>query len=229
MRIRSVVDLQAYLQAERPLEIEFEYHESDVSGSWGQIPEEPLVLAARTYGYECTSRSEGGRAPFFGWQGRGKRYVVFTLKRQNPQQQATGRFTPTAGSPEFLRIWSATYLLDAASSTHTSRTVSGMTREEVMATAWRRSPAGSRLVYIAREGDLEPIWREEDGFTPAADVPYEYRNASGAGRFLDVPVGGQFSRDARRSMTFEKLDDRHACNIDVRKPFEMDPYDDAWT
>jgi len=137
-----------------------------------------------------------------------------------PVTQSPSVGTGEASTP-FLRIWDATYLVDPAGPTHTGRCVSGLTRDEVMAEAFRRTPAGGRLVYVSQHHEgFDEIWTEEAGFTPHADRRCEYPDIR---RFKDLEVGEYFNRG---EMTFEKVDDRHARNIDAGNVFEIDPYDD---
>jgi len=154
--------------------------------------------------------------------GHGDRYVRVIFKRRPQQVAAMRPVIPSSGSPVFLRVWSATYLVDEATSTHTGRTVSGMTREEVMASAWRRTPEGCRLVYIGREDDMIKVWAENEGFTPAADEPHVFRSAA-PGLFKDVGVGESvtFSYDGA---IFQKTDDTHFSNLETGQVFESDPF-----
>jgi len=134
------------------------------------------------------------------------------------------RPSPAASDSRFLRVWSATYEVDRATKTYTSRTVSGESVEEVMAEARRRAPEGTRVVYISREDDLEPIWAEETGFTSAADEPHEFRSQARR-LFRDVAVGERFYRGfADQILEFEKVDGRHFRNPDTGKVSEIDPY-----
>jgi len=90
-----------------------------------------------------------------------------------------------------------------------------------MAEAFRRTPIGGRLVYVSQHDDsFEEIWTEEGGFTPEADRPREYPDIR---RFKDLTIGETFFRG---SMTFEKVNDTHARNVDVGNVFEVDLYDD---
>jgi hypothetical protein len=130
-----------------------------------------------------------------------------------------------ASAARFLRVWSATYEVDRTTKTYTSKTVSGETVEAVMAEAWRRAPEGTRVVYVYRD-DQEPVWTEENGFTAAADEPYEITPPLLGRFFRDVAVGGKFRRGfADQVSEFEKVDDRHFRNPDTGKVFEIDPYD----
>jgi hypothetical protein len=122
-------------------------------------------------------------------------------------------------------VWDATYEVDKATKTYTSRTVSGETVEEVMAEARRRAPEGTRVVYVCRVDDLEPVWTEESGFTPAAEEPHEVRPPVAGRFFRDVAVGERFQRGfADQVLEFEKVDDRHFRSPDTGKIFEIDPY-----
>lgn len=147
---------------------------------------------------------------------RGHRYLL--------EYEVGGAATPAT---RFLRVWTATYEVDAATSTHTSRTVSGDTRDDVLATALRRTPPGSRLVYMCREDDFEATWTEADGFTPKADEPHEFR-PPGPRLFKDLAIGDHFRRGYTFEQVFQKVDERHARNTSGGAPFEMEPYDGAY-
>jgi hypothetical protein len=140
-------------------------------------------------------------------------------------EHVAARPSPAASDARFLRVWSVTYEVDRATKTYTSRTVSGETVEEVMAGAWRRAPEGTRVVYICREDDLEPVWTEESGFTPAADEPHEFKSQASR-LFRDLAVGERFRRGlVDHVLEFDKVDDRHFRSPDTGKVSEIDPYD----
>jgi hypothetical protein len=158
---------------------------------------------------------------------------LFRSRRSEPDRAAeidehvaAQRSSAGASGARFLRVWSATYEVDKATKTYTSRTVSGETVEEVMAEARRRAPEDTRVVYVCRGDDLEPVWTEESGFTPAAEEPHDFSPPLMGRLFRDVAVRERFWRGfADQVLEFEKVDDRHFRSPATGKLFEIDPYD----
>lgn len=230
-RARSASELRAHLVANAPDQVVVEYAEEDaLPGGWGSSPEWPLVQTARELGYESVSRLEGGRAPHLDWRGPGTRYVRFELRRTDESLTGAAK-SPAQGAvgQGFVRVWSATYLTDAASSTHVSRVVSGDGRDAVMAEALRRAPDAARLVRLARADDFEEVWTEHGGYTAAAEQHHEYR-PSEPKLFRDLNPGEAFDRWAARASSprFSKVDERTAQNLETGGTFAIDPYEGVY-
>jgi hypothetical protein len=216
VRVQTVTELETYLERESPNRVDVEFHEGDTR-SWGTAPEAALLEGARRFGYTATDVRAGGRAPFFGWMGSGTRYVSFTLTRA----EAEPVNVPVA-SRRFLRVAEATYCVDRSTSTHTGRTVSGYTRDEVMAEAYRRAQPGWELVALFSSNDppARPMWTEDGGFTQLMEQeePLEQKT-----RFHELTSGDSFF-PGRAGALCSKVDERHAENLETGNRFEIDPY-----
>ena len=156
-----------------------------------------------------------------------------TAAETHPEMSTGSRSQPDQASHESsapVVVGMAAYLVDAATSSHLSRTVSGRAKEDVLATALRRARNGERLVLISREDEpWVALWKDGQGWTPESDLAHEFRTSNTL--FKELDVGDHFAPylgfGGMPTITWVKLDEAHAQRSDTGITKEFDPFDTA--